>query len=536
MKVAPPTSLRDRAAQLVMPRLGSNMPPPTAVEEDAERALALVERCPVGGFVLFNGAGVSSTRDILTTLQRRARYPLLISTDMERGLGQQVQGATVFPHAMAFAALDDHNEKQEAAVEAFARASAREARAAGIHVAFAPVADVNRDPRNPIIATRAFGADPSTVARLVRAYHRGASAEGLLTTAKHFPGHGGTHQDSHAEVPVVDDARDVLEATDLVPFRAAIDAGVDLIMTGHLSVPALDPSGQVATLSAPILRTVLRDAMGFRGVVISDSLLMAAVRDAHPTPSAQAAALLHAGVDVLLDPPDPEAMVEGLVQAVERGAVSEVQIDEACGRVWRLKERLVARHGAAAFGAEGAGPISSDASPSEHQDLADGVARRAVRVVDGRLDLLPLCPQDGGSGETLVVYMTSHRTAQEERMPPLLAGLAARCPGITTWHFGPDADEGVQDLPAVAQRHDRVLVALVAKPAAWQTFGLRTPQQQAVEAIVRQQPTVLAALGSPVVLEAFPAAALRLCTFSDVPASQRALVLGLVGEAQIKGA
>ncbi|MGI9175988.1 MAG: glycoside hydrolase family 3 N-terminal domain-containing protein, partial [Rhodothermales bacterium] len=249
----PPTSLRDRAAQVVFARIGSNMPPPVTVEEDADRVEALLERCPLGGLVLFNGDR-AATPKTLARLQAQSPYPLLITADMERGAGQALRGATVFPHAMAYSALGD---QAEALAEASAGASAREALAGGIHVTFSPVADVNTNARNPIIATRAFGSKPEEVARLVQAYLRGCQKEGILTTAKHFPGHGSTQEDSHAELPVVKSARRELEAVDLLPFRAAIEADVDLMMTAHVAFPALDERGLPATLSRPILHDLL---------------------------------------------------------------------------------------------------------------------------------------------------------------------------------------------------------------------------------------------------------------------------------------
>ncbi|MDX1547317.1 MAG: glycoside hydrolase family 3 N-terminal domain-containing protein, partial [Rhodothermales bacterium] len=269
-----PTTLADRAAQLVWPRLGSNMPPPVTVAEDAARFEALLARCPVGGVVLFNG-DARATPEALARLQEAAPFPLLVGSDVERGVGQQIRGATVFPHARAFAAL---GEEAEAALEEAARITAREALACGLHVTFAPVADVNRERHNPIIATRAYGDDAATAARLVRAYVRGCRAEGLLSVAKHFPGHGGTREDSHEALPVMPDDRATLEAADLPPFRAAIDEGAEGMMTAHVVFPALDPSGMPATASRPILVELLRDALGFEGVVVTDSLLMGAIR------------------------------------------------------------------------------------------------------------------------------------------------------------------------------------------------------------------------------------------------------------------
>ncbi|NBC17153.1 MAG: hypothetical protein GVY18_07540, partial [Bacteroidetes bacterium] len=324
---------------------------------------------------------------------------------------------------------------------------------------------------------------------------------------------------------------EVLAATDLVPFRAAIAAGVDLVMPGHLRVPALDPSGQIATLSAPMLHSVLRDELGFQGVVVTDSLLMAAVRDRYDTPAAQAAALLRAGVDLLLDPVDPVAMVDGIVEAVEDGRVEEARLDAAVGRVWRLKQRFAESHGAAAIRTT---PSRPDGPAADHQLLADDVARNAIRVIAGLAEVLPLRPDAHDGTRLLAVAITSQRSAGDAE-PPLLAGLRDHLPDVTTRCIGPDDEGALQALLNDAAAFDRVLVALLARPAAWQSYGLRPAQRQGIQTLTRRQPVVVAALGAPDLLSAFPDAALRLCTYSDVPASQAALVQALVGGTEIKG-
>ena len=499
------------------------MPPPVTVAEDAARVEALLARCPLGGLVLFNGQ-VSQTPPVLARLQAQSPYPLLIAADVERGVGQQVQGATVFPHAMAFAALSD---AAEAAVEASARIVAREALACGIHQTFGPVADVNRDPRNPIIATRAFGVEAEGVSRLARAYIRGCRAEGLLTTAKHFPGHGGTSQDSHEALPVVADARDVLDRTDLVPFRAAIEAGVDMVMTAHVAFPALDPSRQPATASHPILKGLLRDTLGFCGPVITDSLLMGAIRAAPDAVGRQAAALVQAGVDILLDMPDPEAAVAGLVQAVDAGRLAEARLDEACARVWALKQRLFNRFTPSIFDDPARHVSLHDVGTVDHRALADDVARSAIEIEDAS-GLLPLDPRQAADEGLLVVLIKPHRSRLDPPEEPLGEAFRAAYPSAQYHEVGPEADAAIfEALMAQAGQVRHVVVAMIVKPAAWQPFGLLPAQQRFAEALVARQPVVLVSLGSPYVLEAFSGGGARLCTFSDVPASQRALVAAL---------
>lgn len=519
----PPTSLRDKAAQLVMARIGSNMSPPVTVAEDAARIEALLDRCPLGGLVLFNGE-VAETPAVLARLQARSAYPLLVAADIERGVGQQVRGATVFPHAMAWSAVGD---QAVSTVEAVARVTAQEALACGIHMTFGPVADVNREPRNPIIATRAFGTEPDQVSPLVQAYIRGCQTEGLLTTAKHFPGHGGTSQDSHEALPVVTEARSFLEATDLAPFRAAIDAGVDSIMTAHVVFPGLDASGRPATASRLILNDLLRGGLGFRGAVITDSLLMGAVRADPEAMGTQAADLVSAGVDLLLDTPDPEAAVQGLIQAVEADRLSEARLEEAFERVWALKQRLADRFNPEVF--RDPAPFISLAAVGtpEHAALADDIARRAIRVRDAE-GLLPIPPEDAAVEGLLVLLIKPYRLRFDPPEEPLGEALRAVYPGTPYREIGPEADEMVlADVMAQAASVRHVIAALVVKPAAWQPFGLLPVQHRFVEALAAQQRLILASLGSPYVLDAFPQVGTRLCTYSDVAASQRALVAAL---------
>lgn len=509
-------TLREKAAQLVFPRLGSNMPPPVTAAEDLDRfRTEILDRCPVGGLVLFNG-DVDQTPSTLAELQRHSPIPLLVSTDMERGVGQQIRGATIFPHAMAFSVAGTTY------LERAARIQAREALACGVHITFAPVADVNLDPRNPIIATRAFSGDPEKASELVRAYVAGCRTEGLLTTAKHFPGHGNTHQDSHEEIPVVRYERGELDANDLQPFKAAVDAGVDLVMTAHVLYPALDPDDP-ATLSAMILRDLLRGELGFEGVVVSDSLLMGAIRAPDDRVGLQAAALVRAGVDVLLDVPDALAAIDGIEAAVDDGSLEERLVDEAAERVLALKRKVVDRFGAGVFTAPGGAVPFEEVGSPPYRKLARDVAGAAVRLIDTAPDALPI-PRDAGD-RLLAVLIKPHRSRFDPDEEPFAAELATVFPGSIFREVGPEADESVyEELRELAALTDYIVLAIVVKPAAWHAFGLRTEQSAFVEETVERYEPVVISLGSPYILDEFEGAGARICTFSDVEASQRAVV------------
>lgn len=513
-------SLRERAAQLVFPRLGSNMPPPVTASEDLDRFERTMDAVPIGGLIVFNGRHPEIT-GALGRLQQRSDVPLLVSSDMERGVGQQIRGATVFPHAMAFGAARD-----DALLEHSARVQAREALACGIHITHSPVADVNRDPRNPIIATRAFSTEPDEAARFVRAYIRGAKSEGILTTAKHFPGHGNTSRDSHEEMPIVLSSRDELRAFDLVPFAAAIEEGVDLIMTAHLLYPALD-TARPATLSRAILRDLLRDEMGFDGVVVTDSLLMGAIRRSHEDAGAQAAALVEAGVDILLDFPDPAAAVNGIVEAVDQGRLDPDAVNEAARRVLELKDKMIRRHGDRVFREPESVHPDVEIGSEEHATLARNVARAAIRVDGEAAGRIPIDRRS----RLLTVLIKPHHTRLDADVEPLEAAIRSRFPAGRYYQIGPDADEKVyEEVRRRSRSADEVLVALVVKPAAWHKFGLLDRQSELVADLVTHARPILISLGSPHILANYERAAVRLCSYSDVAVSQDAVAAILAGE------
>src|ERR1700674_842147 len=268
-------------------------------------------------------------------LQAKSKLPLLVGADFERGTAMRLDEGTSFPTAMALAAAG--NVKDAYTV---GRITAREARAVGIHWIYAPVADVNNNPGNPIINTRSFGEDPARVAEFVAEFVRGVEENGGLATAKHFPGHGDTASDSHIDLPVIHADRERLEHLELVPFRAAISAGVGSIMTGHLSIPALEPDANTpATLSSRILTGLLRDELHFQGLVVTDAMDMGGITVRYAPGDAAVRAFL-AGADALLMPPVPDAAYEALLSAVYSGQISQERLDASVRRILEAKARL----------------------------------------------------------------------------------------------------------------------------------------------------------------------------------------------------
>ena len=296
--------------------------------EPARDAIRQALEIGVGGFILFGGEE-EAVRALTKELRAKSRIPLLIGSDLERGAGQQITGATGLPPLAALASLNDIEVIYKAA-----RLSAREARTLGITWNYSPVCDIDVVPENPIIGTRAFGSDPAKVAKLAAAWIEACQREGVLACAKHFPGHGRTTGDSHMTLPVVDAPRTLLLETDLVPFRAAIAAGVASVMTAHVAYPALDASRAPATLSTKILHFLLREKLRFDGLIVTDALIMEGVLG--PDGEAGAAVrAIDAGCDLLLYPNDIDAVIVALEQAVRDGPLDEDRILQSRRR--RLK-------------------------------------------------------------------------------------------------------------------------------------------------------------------------------------------------------
>lgn len=325
-------TLREKAAQLVMPWIAGSY---AAFDDPGfERIVRWVDSLGVGGVIVSIGAPTDIAAK-LNFLQRTAKLPLLVAADLEGGTAFRFTGGTGFPTNMGVGASGRDEDAEE-----MGRIIAREGRAVGVHITFSPVADVNNNPANPIINTRSFGGDPGVVARLVAAQVRGTQREGMLATAKHFPGHGDTETDSHLALPVVAADWRRMDSLELVPFRAAVEAGVALVMSAHIALPAVD-SGltRPATMAPNILTGILRDSLGFRGLIVTDALDMGGVINSYGPDQAAVQAIL-AGSDILLQPRDPRTAVEAVVRAVEEGRITRDRLDQSVRRVLQLKHRL----------------------------------------------------------------------------------------------------------------------------------------------------------------------------------------------------
>ncbi|MFE6407722.1 glycoside hydrolase family 3 protein [Streptomyces sp. NPDC057837] len=391
-------TLEEKVGQLFVMRVyGHSATAPDQADIDANlkeigvrTAAELVAKYRVGGIIYF--AWAHNTRephqiaDLSNGIQRASLglprgLPVLVSTDQEHGIVARVgEPATLFPGAMALGAGGSRRDAR-----AVGRIAGAELRAMGIRQNYSPVADVNVNPANPVIGVRSFGADPRAVSALVAAEVTGYQGSGVAATAKHFPGHGDTNVDSHTGFPTITHSRELWERLDAPPFRAAIAAGIDSIMTAHLMVPALDPSGDPATLSRPILTGILRERLGYDGVVVTDSLGMEGVRTKYGDGRVPVLAL-KAGVDQLLNPPDLDLAWNAVLTAVREGELTEARLDESVLRILRLKAKL-GLFRAPYVRQDG---VERTVGTRGHLAAADRIAERTTTLLVNEGRLLPL--------------------------------------------------------------------------------------------------------------------------------------------------
>ena len=407
---------------------------------------------------------------LLNQLQEESKLPLLVAGDFERGvLPAHLSGTTVFPHAMAFGAAGSL-----AYAEEFGRITAQESRALGVHWNLFPVADVNSNPANPIIGTRAFGANPEQVGDLVAAYIRGAKANGMLTTAKHFPGHGNTATDSHVAVPVVDDNLHYIRAVDLPPFQKAIGAGVDAVMTAHVQVLALDPDrSRVATTSPAIVTGLLKNQLGFKGIVVTDALDMAGLVGLYAkNPGRVAVDAFKAGSDVLTEPYNLDACYRAMLDAIRSGEIGQEQLDASVLKILRAKASLGLQKNRVVDVAAIPGLVGSPENIATGQRISDAsitLVRDNGKVLplrDGRPEAkLRVVSQAKAQPGLLVIILSDNRRAEDGRV--LERQIRKRSPDARVIYADPRVAAARSDeVLNAADRAQKVVVAVYVVPSA----------------------------------------------------------------------
>ena len=507
--------LRDKIAQLIMPWLLGGYEPIDGGE--MKRAMTWVDSLHVGGIIISIGSPTEIAAK-LNALQRAAPLPLLVASDLEGGTTFRFSvGGTPFPTQMGIGAGGREDDAYQ-----MGRITAIEGRAVGIHLAFAPVADVNSNPNNPIINTRSFGGDPQMVARFVAATIRGLRDNGMFATAKHFPGHGDTETDSHLSLPTITAGWGRFDTLELVPFRAAIAAGVDAVMSAHIALPALDPGQQrPATLSPPILTGMLRDSLHFTGLIATDALSMGAIVKEVGADEAPVLAFL-AGSDLLLMPTDAGNAIEAMVRAVAGGRISRDRVDQSVRKILTMKERL----GLFERRDVDLNQVSSIVGRAEFKQVGMDVTQRSITLLKdslGTVDQLRAVPQ-----AVSLVAMTESGT-------PLGATLASelRRQGFTVRQFDLPltADSVTRD--SVLRTMDKSSIALIAASVRVSsgkgTISLPVQAERAINEISARQPTVLISFGSPYLISQVPSVHSYLLAWVATTASETAVANALTG-------
>jgi beta-N-acetylhexosaminidase len=523
-------SLEEKLGQLVMLPFQGEF---TSFESSQyQELLRAIERNHVGGFMLGTRAGPFGiergkpyeTAALINLLQKTARIPLLFAADFERGTAMRLEDGTSFPHAMAIAATGRPEDAYTVG-----RITAAEARAVGVHWIFAPVTDVNSNPDNPIINVRSFGEDPQQVSAFVEAYVRGVEENGALSTAKHFPGHGDTQIDSHLDLPAVSSDRAHLNSVELPPFRAAVAAGASTVMTGHLAVPALEPdAGRPATLSQRIVGGLLRDELGFDGLVVTDAMDMGGVAR-HYTPGEAALQAVLAGADLILQPPMPDAGLEALKEAAESGRLPLERVDQAVMRVLRAKARVELYQNRF---------VDLESLPkllarNEFSQAADEIANRGVTLLRETQRILPL--DATRPLNLLLINIAGDPDAQPGRF--FEGEVRWRADSLETLRFdtryNPISNLDISKLSAC----DAVILALFVRVADRKgSVALPEEQASAVHRLLAiDKPVIVVCFGSPYVIKHFPEAKTWLGIFSNADVAQRAAARAIFGQAGISG-
>src|SRR5580692_4324315 len=514
--------------------------------------LEAMQKYHVGGFTMsvhVDGPFLLRTEpyevaELLNRLQHESKLPLLISADFERGVATRLMGTTNFPHAMAFGADGSVED-----AENFGRITAQESRAVGVHWNFFPDADVNSNPANPIINTRSFGEDPKQVGDLVTAYIKGAREGGMLTTVKHFPGHGDTATDSHLGVASVNGDRAHLDSIELPPFRQAIAAGVDSVMVAHVTVPALDADpNHVATISTSVVSDLLEKQMGFKGLIVTDALDMAGLTHLFANDIGRAAVeAFKAGNDLLIIPADLGASYEAMVKAARSGEISRERLDHSVLKILKIKASL----GLQVSRTVDVSALATAVGKPENIAFGQQVAESAVTLVRDNGKVLPL--KTKGTIKGGLPYTTVEEThnqvvgvifsddARTESGRVFGREFRARIPDARVIYVDPRMAAGESDevLKAVDEAQT-VVTAVYVIPSAGK-IGNSMAMADATGTLLQQvldraaAKTAVVAMGNPYLASDFPKIENYMCTFSNASVSEVAAIKALFGEIPIRG-
>ena len=518
--------------------------------EQYEALVTLLRESHIGGLIAFGGTEpvpsvlLNNTygpvilgqplelASLFNRLQSIAALPLLTSSDFEWGVAMRVAGATKFPRAMAFGAAGDPQLAYEAG-----RVVGLESRALGVHVDFGPVADVNNNPRNPVINIRSFGEDPARVGGMVNSWVRGLQDAGMLATLKHFPGHGDTDVDSHLGLPIIAHPRARLDAVELPPFQAGITGGAAGVMVAHIEMPALDPEKRPATFSPVIIGDLLRGQLRFNGLIYSDSMKMAAItRMASPGEAAVRA--VQAGIDVVLDSPDSAEAAAAIVAAVQNNTIPRAQVERSVRRILEAKARL---------GLHRIRTVNLDAAPlvvggRKHEAISQAVSDRAITLIKDERAMVPLPTPRTGSVMYLSVldYPSGWRIAAPSRT--MIPELRARWAATESFELSDRTTPSELDMVrTIAAKYDAVVAGIFVRASSGSGRLDLAPQlEQFLKDIARaterrKQPFVSVLFGNPYTAMGMPEAPAVMLTYDFSDGAERAAVKALAGEIPING-
>lgn len=515
-------SLREKCAQLVFPWVHGNFLSEDSIEY--KRLVHLVKDLKVGGLIFFTG-NILNQAMLTNKMQALADLPLLVAADFERGLGMRLKDGLEFPYAMAVAAAGDLTLAFK-----LGKAIAEEARAIGVHQNYAPVADINNNPENPIINIRAFSEDKKITSEFCSAYIKGTTSARVISTVKHFPGHGNTHIDSHLEIPVIKGSTKSLWENELIPFKAAIKNGVQSIMVGHLAVPAFENNPKItATLSKKIITDLLINKLGFDGLIMTDAMNMDSVCKNF---SAAEAAIMafNAGNDLILFPPDEEIAVDALNSAALRGKISKSRIDHSLRKLLSAKRwlkidenRLVDLNN-----------IPKYVSTNEHLKLAQTIADKSITLVKNEKEIIPLNKSkypkifwititEGLGNESEIFF----QSLLKDKFPDSMQALV----------HGETDDKYLKRIYESAEKVDLIILSSFIRVKAYQgSVSLSKKHKEFIINILKLKPlAVLVSFGNPYLLSVFSNVNAYLCAYGDTKVSQQSVVKAISGDINIVG-
>lgn len=488
----------------------------------------LIRQGKVGG-VMFSRGDVYEAAMLATRYQRLAKLPLLISADMERGVSMRIDRTTEFPCAMAIAATRNPGN-----AFTVGEITAKEARALGIHQNYAPAVDLNNNPYNPIINTRAFSEDISLTATMSSAFINGTQKAGMIATAKHFPGHGDTDIDSHKDLPVLNFEKKRLQNVELKPFKYAIDGGVMSVMVGHLALPKINSGSFTlpASLSPTITTEILKSELGFKGLTVTDGMGMRGVKKNFPAGEAAVKAFL-AGNDVILLSPDSDIAYNALLEAARSGAISEARLNESVRKLLVLKEWLSLN----TRRIPSLDSISATVGVKAHRAIAQEIADKSITLLSNKNRLLPL-----GEYQGKIVNLSIQNSASCEVGKPFHEELQKRFSNTLRYQLGAQSNKMNYDLALFsAERADIVVVSSYADTRAWQgKFGLDREQDKFLKKLIdrlkkKGVPLVFVSFGTPYLVMGYREPDAYLCAYSAGEASETAVAKLLKGEIEPSG-